>query len=124
MQIKDPIRVSIEAKKRNDGKWHLWYQEFFEFEDGDIDEAAKTTVDFMKRVSGVLTKSEFNVSYDPKNKCLEVTMEGDKDSVFSALAGEFLSQSHLGQMTLREVLFSTLFISLSLQPKIEEDKYV
>jgi len=120
MQIKDPIKIRIKAERKKDKKWHLWYQEFFEGE--DTDEAAKTTVEFTKKICGMLTETEFNVSYDPKNKCLEFTIGGDKDSVFSALAGEFLSQSRLGQISLRELLIGTMLMSLLAQPKEEKGR--
>ena len=115
MQIKDPIRVSIEAKKGDDGKWHLKYREFFG--DDDVGVEAKTTINLIKRAYSMLSETEVDATYHPEENCVEINVVGNKDVVFSALASEFLTQSHFGQMTLREALIGTTIVALMSSKK-------
>ena len=110
MQIKDPIKLSIEAKRLDNGNWHLKYREFFS--DDDIGVEAKTTINLIKRAYNMLTETEVDATYHPEENCVEINVVGNKDIIFSALASEFLTQSHFGQMTLREALIGTTIVAL------------
>lgn len=95
MDLRLPIKIEFKAEKLDANKWVIEYKEYFTHEDL---KAARNAYEIIKNVPTI------NVNFSEDKGFIEVRLVDDRASVFDWVVGEFLCLSHLGNITISELL--------------------
>ena len=112
IEIRGPIRYEIDASEQEDGSWVLHYAECFT--EKDWNDARSDSAEAFAKM-----KSFMDVEMNDEKRMATITMRGTKGKVMNMLAGEFLSFSRLGEMSLKD-LFGVVTMKLAHAGAFEE----
>ena len=99
-----PNAIQINAKELEDGTWEIQYCE--EFKDSpELEEARKANPTIM---AALRNQGAYNI--EQKENSISFHLTDSREEVFGLLAAEFLANSPLGRMCLKDILGSLVLL--------------
>lgn len=98
MIVKHPIWFKVEAKEAEDGEWELCYEEGFREEDRQAFKFGAEVAEAAMKASGILATIEL------KQNSAVLKTKLPHDDIYNILAGEFLSCSTVGKMSIVDLM--------------------
>ena len=101
-----PNAIEIKAKELEDGRWEVEYYEKFK----DSPELEKTNTEEGRSIIAAALKRRGAYNIEHKENSIRFHLKNSREEVFGALAAEFMANSPLGTMCLKDILGSLVVL--------------